>query len=79
MDTRALPSTVTLVKEKTVYYLKCHSRGFEKVTWPIVCLAALVIAIVLIAVACGTQSWIQVCGTLQLAASSTTVAHTLQQ
>ena len=60
MDTRALPSMVSLMKEKTVTYVKCHSRGFEKVVWPIVCMVLLVLSILLLAVACGTQNWIEV-------------------
>lgn len=59
MDT-TLPSTITLMKEKTVSYLRCHSRGFEKVIWPIACIAILVVSILLFAVGCGTQNWIQV-------------------
>ena len=59
MDT-ALPSTVTLVKEKVVSRLRCRAGGFEKVIWPIVCLAILVFSILLFAVGCGTQNWIQV-------------------
>ena len=56
----ALPSAISVMKEKTVSYLRCHSRGFEKVIWPIVCLAVLVVSIILLAVGCGTQNWIQV-------------------
>lgn len=59
-STSALPSVVTLMRERTVSYMKCHSRGFEKVIWPIVCIAALVCSILLLAVACGTQNWVQV-------------------
>lgn len=51
---------VSLMKEKTVTYVKCHSRGFEKVVWPIVCMVLLVLSILLLAVACGTQNWIEV-------------------
>ena len=60
----AMPSMVSLMKEKTIPYLKCHSRGFEKVIWPIACIALLVISIVLLAVACGTPHWLQVLATL---------------
>lgn len=59
----ALPSMVSMVsmmKDKTVTYLKCHSRGFEKVIWPIACVALLVMSVVLLAVANGTQNWMQV-------------------
>lgn len=53
-------SVVSLVKERTVSYLKCHTRGFEKVIWPIICICFLVLSILLLAVACGTQNWVQV-------------------
>ena len=56
----ALPSMVSLMREKTVTYLKCHSRGFEKVTWPIACIGLLIMSIVLLATACGTQNWMEV-------------------
>lgn len=60
MERPALPSTVTVMKEKTVSYLKCHSRGFEKVIWPIICIAILVISILLLGVGTGTPNWVQV-------------------
>lgn len=58
MDT--IPSAVSVMREKTVSYFKCHTRGFEKVIWPIFCIAALLVSVVLLAVACGTQNWFQV-------------------
>lgn len=53
-------SVVSVMKEKTVSYMKCHSRGFEKIIWPIACIATLLISMILLAVACGTQNWVQV-------------------
>ena len=56
---------MSVLKEKTVTYLRCHSRGFEKVIWPIACMVTLVLSIILLAVALGTQNWTQVAIILQ--------------
>lgn len=67
---------VSMMREKTVTYLRCHSRGFEKVVWPIACIGLLVMSIVLLAVACGTQNWMQV--TLATHVLTPNASHWLQ-
>ncbi len=56
----ALPSVISIVAEKTVVALRCHTRGFEKVFWPILGIVLSVSALVCFAVAAGTPMWVQV-------------------
>jgi hypothetical protein len=56
----ALPSVVSVYAEKTAVQMRCYSRGFEKVTWPIVAIVIDVIAVVSLAVAAGTPMWVEV-------------------
>ena len=56
----ALPSVVSVYAEKTAVQMRCYSRGFEKVTWPIVAIVIDVIAVVSLAVAAGTPNWVEV-------------------
>lgn len=56
----ALPSIVSVAAEKTVVALRCNTRGFEKVAYPILAIMAMTTALVLLAVAAGTPMWVQV-------------------
>ena len=56
----ALPSVVSVAAEKTVIALRCHTRGFEKVFWPIMSIILTSLALVCFAVAAGTPMWVQV-------------------
>ena len=56
----ALPSVVSIVAEKTVVALRCHTRGFEKVLWPILAIILTAGALICFAVAAGTPMWVQV-------------------
>ena len=56
----ALPSVVSIVAEKTVVALRCHTRGFEKIFWPVLSIILTVGALVCYAVAAGTPMWVQV-------------------
>jgi len=62
----ALPSVVSVVAEKTVVAMRCHTRGFEKVFWPIVCIILTSIALICFAVAAGTPTWVQVSLTIYI-------------
>ena len=57
----ALPSVVSVYAEKTAVQMRCYSRGFEKVTWPIVAIVVDAVALVCLAVAAGTPMWVEVC------------------
>lgn len=57
----ALPSVVSVYAEKTAVQMRCYSRGFEKVTWPIVAIVIDAVALVCLAVAAGTPMWVEVC------------------
>ena len=57
----ALPSIVSLAAEKTVVAMRCNTRGFEKVIYPILGIMAMTTALILLAVAAGTPMWVQVC------------------
>ena len=57
----ALPSVVSVYAEKTAVQMRCYSRGFEKVTWPIVAIVIDALALVCLAVAAGTPMWVEVC------------------
>ncbi|XP_064388808.1 uncharacterized protein LOC135336864 [Halichondria panicea] len=56
----ALPSVVSIVAEKTVVALRCHTRGFEKVLWPILAIILTAGALICFAVAAGTPMWVQI-------------------
>ena len=56
----ALPSVVSVYAEKTAVQMRCYSRGFEKVTWPVVAIVVDVLALVCLAVAAGTPMWVEV-------------------
>ena len=56
----ALPSVVSIYAEKTAVQMRCYSRGFEKITWPIVAIMIDALALVSLAVAAGTPMWVEV-------------------
>ena len=56
----ALPSVVSVMAEKSVVAMRCHTRGFEKVLWPIVSIVLTSLAFVCYVVAAGTPMWVQV-------------------
>ena len=56
----ALPSVVSVYAEKTAVQMRCYSRGFEKIAWPIVAMVIDAIAVVCLAVAAGTPNWVEV-------------------
>ena len=56
----AVTSFVSVAAEKTVVALRCNTRGFEKVTYPVLGIIAMASALALFAVAAGTPVWVQV-------------------
>ena len=56
----ALPSVISVMAEKTVIAMKCHTRGFEKVIWPVIAIILTSLSLVCLAVAAGTSVWIEV-------------------
>ena len=56
----ALPSVVSIYAEKTAVQMRCYSRGFEKITWPIVAMVIDALALVSLAVAAGMPMWVEV-------------------
>ncbi len=51
---------VSIMADKTVVALRCHTRGFEKVLWPILAIILTAGALICFAVAAGTPMWVQV-------------------
>lgn len=56
----AVTSFVSVAAEKTVIAMRCNTRGFEKVTFPVLAIIAMAGALALLAVAAGTPVWVQV-------------------
>lgn len=56
----ALPSVVSVFAEKTAVEMRCYSRGFEKIAWPIVAIVIDILALVCLVVAAGTPMWVEV-------------------
>lgn len=56
----AVTSFVSVAAEKTVIAMRCNTRGFEKVTFPVLAIIAMAGTLALLAVAAGTPVWVQV-------------------
>ena len=56
----AVASVISVVKDKTVIALRCHTRGCERVTYPILVIAIMCVGITFLAVAAILPAWVEV-------------------
>ena len=53
-------SLISIVHERTMVAFSCNTRGCERVVYPMIIIIVVFASIVLLAVATGTQAWVEV-------------------